>query len=80
MKAALMFCVVNSMKEDPLMTMGDAVASFVDAEDPRTEDVSLFHLRGRIKGYSAGIKLWTNPTYSWGETMSNRRRRINIGL
>lgn len=77
-----MFYIVYSTNENPLMTMGDAVASFLDAEDARTEKISLFNYQGRSKGYHSyngfGVESWEDAAYEWVDTTSKRRRRINF--
>jgi hypothetical protein len=52
-KAVLMLFIVYSIKENPLMTMGDAVASFLDERDVTTASMGLMSLYDCKKGYFA---------------------------
>jgi len=89
-KALLMFSTVLLVKEDPLMTMGDAVASFMTNNDMTTknmclltqDDTKTMFLRTRNninKGLgqsSAGAKKWRGTTYRWKDVTTIRRRLI----
>jgi hypothetical protein len=66
-KAALMFYIVYSTREDPLMTLGDAIASFLETKDATTQYQSNF-----------APHPWTNSKAKWREATSKRRRLITI--
>lgn len=53
-----MWFVIYSTKENPLLTMGDAVASFLDKRDPTTKSLSLLSLHDCKADYDAGAKPW----------------------
>lgn len=48
-KAILIFYTAFGVKEEPLMTMGDAVASFLAEEDPTTKDMCLLTIHAAKK-------------------------------
>jgi hypothetical protein len=89
-KAILMFCTVLLIKEDPLMTMGDAVASFMTNNDMTTknmclltqDDTKTMFLRTRNNTHEfpehslVGGKRWCRTTYRWKDVTSIRRRLI----
>ncbi|KAJ8109018.1 hypothetical protein OPT61_g7764 [Boeremia exigua] len=75
-KALLMFYVVYSLEDNPLMTMGDAVASFLDKRDATTEYVGLISIRDAKRGYSAGATTWEDPRRRWKDATSKSRRTI----
>ncbi|KAH6638910.1 hypothetical protein C7974DRAFT_421557 [Boeremia exigua] len=79
-KALLMFYIVYSLKENPLMTTGDAVASFLDESDSTTNTLSLLSIRDEKRGYSAGAVTWDNPRRRWKDVTSRRRRTTIIVL
>jgi hypothetical protein len=67
-KAALMLCTVLSAHETTLIMIGDAVASFLEQEDPTTKNMCLLSLKDiRKKGYQAGSKVWKNNRFIWRE-------------
>jgi hypothetical protein len=73
-KAALMFYVAYSMEEHPLMTIGDAVASFLDEEDETTKAISLLSVFDIKKGYTTGAKKWEDRRWRWKDATSKKRR------
>ncbi|KAF2846178.1 hypothetical protein T440DRAFT_246501 [Plenodomus tracheiphilus IPT5] len=81
-KAALMFYIAFRVKEDPLMTMGDAVASFLESKDPPTRNMCLasFMSFKRKKSYSPGPRPWQNAQYRWKDVTSKTRRFITLAM
>ncbi|KAF2790980.1 hypothetical protein K505DRAFT_310397 [Melanomma pulvis-pyrius CBS 109.77] len=83
LKAILIFYVPLGMKEEPLMTMGDAVASFLEREDPTTKGMCLLSVDDakKHKGYfPAGPKEWTVKKHQWKDVTSLTRRAVTILL
>ncbi|KAF1994291.1 hypothetical protein P154DRAFT_549157 [Amniculicola lignicola CBS 123094] len=79
-KAGLIWYTVVKIKEDPLITMGDAVASFLERNDPTTKDMCLLTLKD-IKKRSAWPnfspprpKAWSDTQYRWKDVVSKTRR------
>jgi hypothetical protein len=63
-KATLMLCAVLFTHADPLITIGDAVASFLENEDPSTRNICLLSLKDfRGKRYQAGSRVWNNDSF-----------------
>jgi hypothetical protein len=93
-KAILMFCTVLLVKEDPLMTMGDAVASFMTNNDMTTKNMCLLtnddtktmfvrtgNNLSKSLGHSlGGAKKWSRTTYRWKDVTSIRRRLIAFAM
>ncbi|KAF2737403.1 hypothetical protein EJ04DRAFT_574588 [Polyplosphaeria fusca] len=75
-KAIIIFYTAFRVKESPLMTMGDAVASFMDSQDPTTKDMCLLTMGDakQHKGYfPAGPKTWTQRKNRWKDVISRTR-------
>ena len=79
-KAVLMFYILKSTKEDPLMTMGDAVASFIDEPDSTTENIGLLSIQDCKRGYKPGATTWQNPQWRWKDVTSVKRRTVTLLL
>jgi hypothetical protein len=79
-KAALMFYVAYSTKESPLMTMGDAVASFLDDKDDTTNDMGMFSIHDHRKNYSSGASAWDDRPWRWKDATSKKRRATTLIL
>jgi hypothetical protein len=75
-----MFTIVYTVRENPLMTMGDAVASFLDEKDTATDDMGLLSIHDVKKGYSAIQATWDNPRHRWKDATSKRRRIVALIL
>lgn len=75
-----MWFVIYSTKENPLLTMGDAVASFLDKRDPTTKNLSPLSLHDCKVGYDAGAKPWHDQRSRWKDTTSKQRRAVTLGL
>ena len=78
-----MFYVAFRVHEDPLMTMGDAVASFLESKSPASKDmclVSINDLRGAggNMNHRVGARQWVNKQNRWKDTTSKRRRLITL--
>ncbi|KAF2995325.1 hypothetical protein E8E13_000718 [Curvularia kusanoi] len=70
-----MFYIVFKPSDEPLLTMGDAVASFLDDPDPSTCDMSLLSIRDVKCGHvRAGVRQWLPPKALWMHAMSKTRR------
>jgi hypothetical protein len=79
-KAALMFYVAYSTKESPLMTMGDAVASFIDEKDDTTNKMGMLSIHDHKKGYSPGARAWNDRHWRWKDATSKKRRATTLIL
>lgn len=69
-KAVLMFSVLYLVKEDPILTIGDAISSFLEHRDSTTGKVSLFSLRDCKNAHDSIPRLWNNTQFRWGSTVS----------
>lgn len=79
LKAILMFYIVFRQFDEPLLTMGDAVASFLDDPDPSTRDMCLLSVQDIRHGhFRAGVRRWLAPKASWMDAMSRTRRAITV--
>lgn len=75
-----MFYVAFSVQDEPLMAMGDAVASFLENEDLTTKDMCLstqVDFRNRT-GYQVGPRQWTNERFRWKDVTSTSRKIITV--
>ncbi|KAF3045926.1 hypothetical protein E8E12_007517 [Didymella heteroderae] len=79
-KAVLMFYIVYSTKENPLMTIGDAVASFLDEKDVSTKGSGLQSLTDLKKDYSVGVRTWDAQRRRWKDATSRKRRFVTLAL
>ncbi|CAO2650076.1 Nn.00g013680.m01.CDS01 [Neocucurbitaria sp. VM-36] len=79
-KAALMFHVAFGIHAEPLMTMGDAVASFLAKNDPFTKNMCISSLKDfkRSKNYIAGPRQWNDKRYRWKDVTSKTRRIMTL--
>ena len=75
-----MWFVIYSTKDDPLLTMVDAVASFLDEKDPATTNLSLLSLQDCSTDYDAGAKPWHDQCWRWKDTTNKNRRATTLGL
>ena len=77
LKAILIFYTAFGIKEEPLMTMGDAVASFLEFQDPSTVNMCLTSIKDmkRVKqSFNAGPRRWSDKTHHWRDATSKSRR------
>ena len=77
-----MFYITFNVHDEPLMTMGDAVASFLGKNDPTTKDMCLSSFQDfkMNKGYSAGPRQWHNKRFRWKDVTSKTRRVVTVGM
>lgn len=75
-----MLVVLFATRENPLMTMGDAVASFLDKKDVTTGGLGLLSRRDLRKGYTVSSTTWHNRRWRWKDVTSKTRRLITILL
>lgn len=73
-----MFYVAFKIHEQPLMNIGDAVASFLEKKDLNTKSMCLSTLKDfqKNRGYAAGPRQWNNKQYRWKDVTSIRRRIV----
>jgi hypothetical protein len=79
-KAALMIYIVYSTEESPLMTIGDAIASFLDEQDDTTKGMGLLSISDLRKGHSVGTSDWEDRRWRWKDATSKKRRTITVIL
>jgi hypothetical protein len=82
-KAILIFYVAfgTTSTEEPLLTMGDAVASFLEEEDHTTKDMCLLtvhEVKASKHHFPLGPREWKAPRYRWKDVTSLRRRITTI--
>jgi hypothetical protein len=76
-----MFFVAFRILDDPLITMGDGVASFLEKADPTTKDMCLLSIHDvRKKGYHPGAKEWLNQRFKWKDVASKKRRITTLAM
>ena len=73
-----MFYIAFRIRDEPLMTMGDAVASFLRDEDPTTKNMCLSTIEDSrlYKKYETAARQWTDTKYRW-KNMTGLGRRVN---
>jgi hypothetical protein len=71
-----MFYVAFHVHDEPLMTMGDAVASFLNSEDTTTRNMCLSTLADfkNRQGYQVGPRQWSPKGDRWKDVTSKSRR------
>ncbi|KAH8627371.1 hypothetical protein IG631_17139 [Alternaria alternata] len=79
-KAGLMFYIAFRVNDEPLMAMGDAVASFLDKEDVETKNMCLSSMADfrNGKGYKVGPRQYSGGAYHWKDVTSKLRRCITL--
>jgi hypothetical protein len=76
-----MFILAIGIHDNPILTMGDATASFLEVTDLTTQNMCLSSLKDfRSKHYQPGTKPWTNTKSRWKDVTSPRRRTITITM
>lgn len=75
-----MFSVIFLVKGNPLMNIGDAVASFLDSRDETTMNTGLISIRDIKKDYDAGTNSWENRRWRWKDATSISRRIVTLIL
>lgn len=81
-KVICMSIIVWKQDPEPLVTFGDAVASFLEQPDPTTKDISL-HGTSRFKSdkvWDSNVPLPNSKPSRWYQTISKRRWLICNGL
>lgn len=81
-KAILMVCTLLGIEEEPLMAMGDAIASFLRRPDPTTVNMCLASRTDVMAehNFSAGPRRWAGKTYRWRHSASRSRRAFTYLL
>ncbi|KAF1972724.1 hypothetical protein BU23DRAFT_534554 [Bimuria novae-zelandiae CBS 107.79] len=82
-KAILIFYTAFGTKEEPLMTMGDAVASFLERQDETTKGMCLLSVRDvkSHKGYfPVGVKAWSGKRRRFKDVTSRTRRAVTFAM
>ena len=82
-KACIILFTALWIQESPLMTMGDAVASFLEKGDPTTKRMCLLALDDapiRVGDFPAGAREWTDQSYRSRDIISAGRRRITYTM
>ena len=79
LKAVLMFYTALGIQEQPLMTMGDAVVSFLTMQDPTTTDRSVMAIenvpyRKRYRTAWSHSHNWRSSAHWWADLRGNRFR------
>jgi hypothetical protein len=76
----MMLYVVFYVRDEPLITMGDAVASFLDNPDSTTKNMCLLSIHDvRKKHFQAGGgREWCNPRFRWKDVASKKRRATTM--
>lgn len=78
-----MFYTVFTTTEEPLITMGDAVASFLENEDASTRNNCLLTVKEVRSGYNQAVTevaVWEDPQFRWRDTTSSSRSITNMSL
>jgi hypothetical protein len=75
-----MFSVIFMIKGNPLMTIGDAVASFLDNRDESTMNTGLISIHDIKKDYGAGANIWDNRRWRWKDATGISRRIVTLLL
>jgi hypothetical protein len=80
-KFMLMLYIAYRVPEEPIITMGDAVASFLEKSDPTTKDMCLLSIHdAREGGYKAIPREWSNQRFRWKDVASRKRRTTTLIL
>jgi hypothetical protein len=83
LKAILIFYTALGTKENPLLTMGDAVASFLERKDETTRGMCLLSVRD-VKAHDqyllAGPQAWKGGQRRFKDVTSRTRRTVTFAL
>ncbi|KNG46280.1 hypothetical protein TW65_86917 [Stemphylium lycopersici] len=85
-KAGVMLYAAFCVRDEPFMTLGDAVASFLEQPDPISANMCLsafpdykgFTDFKGVKHYRIGARKWTDPQYRWKDVISTARLALTI--
>lgn len=84
LKALLIYYTALMIKEQPLMTIGDAVASFIERPDPRTKNSCLLTIKDvkskQPQSTLAGPKPWIAKADCWKDVTSKSRRVSMVAM
>jgi hypothetical protein len=80
LKAILMFFIAFGIKDRPLLTIGDAVTSFLSIKDSYTGNMCLVSSKDikRCKSSSRNPMKWREENYRWKDTLSRKRRIVTL--
>jgi hypothetical protein len=76
----MMFYTYVSMKEDPLITIGDAIASFLDKRDVTTKEIGLLTIDNSRERFRPSSSSWHGPHLRWKHAASQTRRKSVLVL
>lgn len=81
LKALLICYTVFRIKEDPIMTIGDAVTSFLESPDPTTKGSCLLTMK-QVKKQSSqrAPERWRAKVYRWKDVTSKTRKLTTISM
>ncbi|KAH7093703.1 hypothetical protein FB567DRAFT_178552 [Paraphoma chrysanthemicola] len=80
-KAVLMFLVAFRVKDEPLITMGDAVATYLEKPDSTSKDMCLLSIHDiRHSGYQTGAREWRDLRLRWKDVASKKRRATTLAI
>lgn len=75
-----MYYIAFHIHDEPLMTMGDAVASFLEKEDSTTKDMcssTLEDFRNR-RGFLVQRRQWSDKRHRWKDVTNRSGRFITV--
>lgn len=81
LKVVLILYTALGIKSKPLMSLGDALASFLRQADPFTVNMCLASskdIETTEKNFNVGAKRWKQNSYRWKDTSSPLRRMITF--
>lgn len=75
-----MFYIAYTAEGNPLVTVGDAIASFIDEKDSTTVSMGPVGVHDIKKGYLGTIITWSDPRWRWKDATSKTRRATTLTL
>jgi hypothetical protein len=77
-----MFFVAFYVPDEPLITVGDAVASFLEKPDATTKGMCLLSIRDVRQGdyQEANPRKWLNQRFKWKDVASRKRRGTTLAM
>jgi hypothetical protein len=80
-KAVIMFFIAFRVLDEPLITMGDAVASFLEKNDPTTKNMCLLSIQDiRADDYATGARAWDDKRFKWKDVTTKKRRLTTLAM
>lgn len=80
-KALLIYYTIFIIKDGPILTMGDAVASFIQRPDPRTKGLCLSTVKHlKQHSYQTTPQPWRVKTDRWKDATSKTRRATALTM